>query len=333
MFGKLVLKGIIKSVELDSIRIDYRRCINNNGYGYICTECEDVCTENAIAKNGIIDSEICRACNTCSTVCPVQAISPAYSLIDTLDESMQSDNNDIAVSCSKCSGNGDIKVECIGSVAWELYVVMSLCKNIIIQTGKCEACENAAVKKVVTDKIGYFMETDFLKSNIRTVASFDNERDGYTRREMFGIAKRKSGRKLKAISSVNRKKYSGMPFYRGYLISEIRKYGRSDFVLNWQTPNFSEKCWGCGLCFDICPNDALIKVNEEMYIIPWLCTQCGICEKYCPDSAINGYQKCDFDPLNQKFIKLDINKVICSECGHAMRKRKGRYRCLYCGGK
>ena len=334
MLGKLILKQTIKSAEADSISIDYGRCINNTGYEKTCRVCEDVCPEKAITKNGFLDPGICIACNSCSTVCPVQAIYPARSLIDTLDGSMQSDSENVVISCSRCGSNcGYYKVDCIGSVAWELYAALSLSKNIIMQTGVCDTCEKAAVKNLLTDKLRTFGGDDFWKNKISVVSSSCKGRDRYTRREIFEFAARKSGRKIKNISIMDYKKYSGMPFYRGYLIGKIRKAGEPAHEFNWWIPVFSDKCWGCGLCADICPNEAMIKVNEEMYIVPWLCTQCGICENYCPDGAISGYEKCDFDPLSQKYIKLNINKVMCSECGHAMRKRKGRYRCLYCGGK
>jgi len=47
-------------------------------------------------------------------------------------------------------------------------------------------------------------------------------------------------------------------------------------------------CKKCKICFDLCPNNALIS-DEESYprlINEKLCTKCKLCEWRCPDFAI-----------------------------------------------
>lgn len=49
-----------------------------------------------------------------------------------------------------------------------------------------------------------------------------------------------------------------------------------------------DKCTQCGLCFPVCPDDA-IPVNKEQQRIDFnydYCKGCGICSKVCPFSAI-----------------------------------------------
>jgi pyruvate ferredoxin oxidoreductase delta subunit len=49
-----------------------------------------------------------------------------------------------------------------------------------------------------------------------------------------------------------------------------------------------EKCKQCGLCFPVCPDDA-IPVNKEQNRTDFnydYCKGCGICSKVCPFAAI-----------------------------------------------
>ena len=56
-----------------------------------------------------------------------------------------------------------------------------------------------------------------------------------------------------------------------------------------QTPvYYSEKCKQCGLCFPVCPDDA-IPVNKEGLRSDFdfdACKGCGVCAKVCPFRAI-----------------------------------------------
>ena len=50
----------------------------------------------------------------------------------------------------------------------------------------------------------------------------------------------------------------------------------------------SEKCKQCGLCFPVCPDDA-IPVNKELQredFDYYACKGCGVCMKACPFNAI-----------------------------------------------
>ena len=50
----------------------------------------------------------------------------------------------------------------------------------------------------------------------------------------------------------------------------------------------SEKCTQCGLCFPVCPDNA-IPVNKELKREDFnydYCKGCGICAKVCPFNAI-----------------------------------------------
>lgn len=72
-----------------------------------------------------------------------------------------------------------------------------------------------------------------------------------------------------------------------YTAGNAKKFKTGD----WKsiTPIFlSEKCKQCGLCFPVCPDDA-IPVNKEQKREDFdydTCKGCGVCAKVCPFGAI-----------------------------------------------
>ncbi len=48
----------------------------------------------------------------------------------------------------------------------------------------------------------------------------------------------------------------------------------------------SDKCTGCGLCADVCPQGAISLRNNTAVIDQALCSQCGNCATICPAGAI-----------------------------------------------
>jgi ferredoxin len=47
----------------------------------------------------------------------------------------------------------------------------------------------------------------------------------------------------------------------------------------------ADRCAGCGLCADVCPNGA-IRVDKQSKVDPWLCSACCACVQECPNEAI-----------------------------------------------
>lgn len=47
----------------------------------------------------------------------------------------------------------------------------------------------------------------------------------------------------------------------------------------------AEKCVGCGICVDVCPEDA-IEIDKRAVINTPVCTGCAACTYECPNEAI-----------------------------------------------
>ncbi len=47
-----------------------------------------------------------------------------------------------------------------------------------------------------------------------------------------------------------------------------------------------DRCVGCGICRDNCPQNAISIINRKAFIDAAKCNDCGICLNVCPRGAI-----------------------------------------------
>jgi len=52
----------------------------------------------------------------------------------------------------------------------------------------------------------------------------------------------------------------------------------------------ADKCTGCGLCIETCPNGALQLANGIAILAQAACTQCQVCVDACPEGAISAVE-------------------------------------------
>lgn len=57
---------------------------------------------------------------------------------------------------------------------------------------------------------------------------------------------------------------------------------------NWPVPQIDpNKCDGCNLCVQVCPNQVLALHNKTALVAnPQKCDYSGLCEQICPQNAI-----------------------------------------------
>ena len=55
----------------------------------------------------------------------------------------------------------------------------------------------------------------------------------------------------------------------------------------------SEKCFGCGMCLEVCPHRVLARDNGKVRIEDRdACMECGACAKNCPARSPEGKRRC-----------------------------------------
>ena len=47
----------------------------------------------------------------------------------------------------------------------------------------------------------------------------------------------------------------------------------------------TDECVSCGGCIDLCPETAIMMVDDKVIIDPEKCIECKICVKVCPVNA------------------------------------------------
>lgn len=68
----------------------------------------------------------------------------------------------------------------------------------------------------------------------------------------------------------------------------IKKSSKSNKTGAWRTftPVVTEKCIGCGICVDYCPEACIFLENKKAKINYEYCKGCLICMHSCPAKAI-----------------------------------------------
>ncbi len=49
-----------------------------------------------------------------------------------------------------------------------------------------------------------------------------------------------------------------------------------------------EKCNNCGICYESCPVEAVIKIGNTYSILQDDCVDCGTCQRICKCEAVEG---------------------------------------------
>jgi Fe-S-cluster-containing hydrogenase component 2 len=67
------------------------------------------------------------------------------------------------------------------------------------------------------------------------------------------------------------------------------------------------RCTGCGVCLNLCPQEAIVLEAERAAINQELCSGCGICISACPQGAI---QEADLVPVTRLPARPEREPVV-----------------------
>lgn len=48
------------------------------------------------------------------------------------------------------------------------------------------------------------------------------------------------------------------------------------------------KCTACGMCYDACPVEAVVKTENRYSVVSEDCVDCGTCKRICKEEAVEG---------------------------------------------
>ena len=78
------------------------------------------------------------------------------------------------------------------------------------------------------------------------------------------------------------------------LIMNPDNISTQDFVASKKAKIIQELCTACGICFEYCRFDAIIRIadpeapfRDTFVVDEYACEGCGVCEYFCPDKAID----------------------------------------------
>ena len=318
--------------------LDPKRCLNSRQGKARCSACLDVCPSGALElpEKGRADWEKCVSCGLCAAICP----SGALGFTDYRQRKawqMMNDERPVHIlACQQAGCDADSKAFCLSSFTWELIAGIALHSRVELVRGDCEACprrEKLGCFEDALARVKRFLGEERFTEQVAVRGAGETVKREVSRRELFGSllpgVRRKPDKQAEAPESFG----DDGQAMRLMLARRMEKLPDQEARYGWEAPNFTEKCWACGICAKICPNDALrVKEKEGVYRVvcsPVLCTGCGVCEVVCPDGGIDGLRTVML-PANKRRIVHRTQAGVCRECGGALKPDSGYDTCLRC---
>jgi Fe-S-cluster-containing hydrogenase component 2 len=76
------------------------------------------------------------------------------------------------------------------------------------------------------------------------------------------------------------------------------------------------RCTGCGVCLNLCPQEAIVLETERAAINQELCSGCGVCISACPQRAI---QEADLVPVTRLPARPEREPAVEVSSGRSVR--------------
>ena len=259
----------------------------------------------------------------------------------------------VVLNCPQASPCG-YEIPCLGIFdrdGWALLMLLASQKPVCLVTGVCsdcldrEACELSVRSFQAIHQ--HWAEHPELKLQVKPVQGDESEAEGIhseqrlqqgqriERREVFSGWREKSREKIATwLPSLKAEEKYAIPLSRQWLSEALREL--PDEKIPFLTLQVNDNCTSCGVCVDICPQEALAQWTDEdgqirLVFEPVKCVQCDRCGQICLPKAIELTSK----RLNSRLLTGKVllhtgRPRLCSKCGKQVFNAEEPPLCLAC---
>lgn len=318
--------------------LDKARCLNSKQGRAKCSACVEICPGGALLQpeKGKADWDKCLSCGLCTAVCPSGALGFTDYRQRKAAQMMNDDRPVHILACQQASGDADSKAWCLSSFTWELIAGIALHSRVELLRGDCENCprrEKLGCFETAMERVRLFLGEERFARQIALRGAGETAKREVSRRELFGTFLPGARKRPKGADEQPEHFGDDGQALRLMLARQMEKLPDQEEKYGWEAPNFTEKCWACGICAKICPNDALtMKEKDGVWRVvcsPVLCTGCGVCEVVCMDGGIDGLKAVQLAARKRRIVHKTQAKL-CAQCGGAVKPDSGFDVCTRC---
>lgn len=318
--------------------IDPKRCLNSRQGKARCSACVEICPGGAmlVPEKGKADWDKCLSCGLCTAVCP----SGALGFTDYRQRKawqMMNDERPVHIlGCQQAAGEMDSKAWCLSSFTWELIAGVAMNSRVELLRGDCENCprkEKLDCFEQTLERVKLFLGEERFEKKVSVRREGEQAKREVSRRELFGTFLPGARSKPKHTDETSESFGTDGQAIRLMLARQMERLADPEEKYGWEAPNFTDKCWACGICAKICPNDAL-KMKEKDGVwravcSPLLCTGCGVCEVVCMDGGLDGMKTVHLAAKKRRIVHK-TQAGVCAQCGNPVKPDSGFDICLRC---
>ncbi len=305
-----------------------QHCINRKQHLSTCSACRDVCPKGVFSVSGgeLPLWEQCINCGFCSSQCPARCITASpldveHYLFSLIESTLP------VIACEKSDAHADIEVICLGAIPWEFLAYLSLTHNVALCRANCSACEFRQGMQCFSRTLGklkQFHGKEAFEERVLLIDELPTDLDGLriSGPVFFGGEKRGQNVAVRTSNALSKRDYNGLIFRN--MLYNLINYANAHlldepFSCTIDLPSPNESCFGCGICADLCPHNALsVKTdgrnNVIVSITAWKCVACGTCSTVCR----RGFMEA---PRSTRVSSLGLRQLAAFE---------GRF-CMNCG--
>ena len=320
---------------------DRLKCLRTDYYHNSCSECIDICPEDAFVFDRgklKLDEKRCTNCAVCIGVCPSEALSVNF--FDTNGYIVSLKNNQVELSCKK-------DTPCLSMFSTQNFITLALRKeSVSCDLSHCDGCELNRDNRVFDsikeriDEANRFLKESKIEKKIEIKKRSQDLGRRALFKKIFNSVKELSGEGIdvKSLSDARNR----IPIKNILLKNSIKKNVDSIKNSNIST-NYSflsnksidfDLCNNCSDCVKFCPTDALFYSNDSTTI--WFqagkCISCGICNDICELKAIKNEEQIDLIDwaFDRGKILVEHKLEICNECKTPFAYKGGELICDRC---